>query len=135
MVATGQPGDDFPTILLVEDDDEVREAMMELLKTHGHRVVVAKDESSATELIAERHLKIGLIVLNQKMGSDDALAVGRQIRSHLDTEEKVPVIVIPSEFTHDMEGTDQSVGGGDFKSYITSPEQLATLIGRLLMPS
>ena len=76
--------------------------------------------------------KIQLILMNQRMLSDDALAAGRRIREHVNVPNSAPVIVLPFEFTKEFEGTDKNMGGGDYKSYMTSEKQLEDLLAGLL---
>ena len=119
-------------ILLVEDDEEIRGFMKKFLEDLGYDVAVAADEDSSVRLISGNHARIRLILLNQRMLSDDALSAGRRIREHANVASAAPVIVLPFEFRKDLEGTDQNMGGRDYKSFMTSEQQLADLLAGVL---
>jgi len=121
-----------PTSLLVEDDEEVRESLPGLLERRGFRVLIANGEQDASKLFDDPKIAVDLILVNQKVASDEALAAGRRLRQHGKLDSAVPVVVLPDEFSRDNEGQDQSVGGNDYKSYINDEEQLDALLDRLL---
>ena len=120
------------TILLVEDDQEIRGYMKRFLEDLGYDVAVASDEGDSLRLISGDHPKVKLILLNQRMLSDDALSAGRRIREHVNVANSTPVIVLPFEFHKELEGTDENMGGRDYKSYMTSEQQLEDLLAGLL---
>jgi DNA-binding response OmpR family regulator len=119
-------------ILLVEDDDEVREAMTEFLNLRGYRVIQATNEADSIEESVKSGYQIELILVDQDLHSDEALAIGRRVRDHFKMGREVPVVVLPAEFKKEMEGTDESVGGLDCKSYLANGQQLEGLLERLL---
>ena len=123
----------LPSILLIEDDDEVRVGIARMLETSGYRVVSAANELESASAITDAGSDIGLILVSQRAASDDALAAGRRIRKDAGIGDLVPVVVIPSEFVKEMEGQDENVGGSDHKTYMTSQEQLEELLNRLLI--
>ena len=120
------------TILLVEDDREIREYMKRFLEDLGYEVALATNEKDSLNLMNEPQATVQLILMNQKMVSDDALAAGRRIREHVNVSNFAPVIVLPFEFRKELEGTDQNMGGRDYKSYMTSEQQLQDLLEGLL---
>ena len=119
-------------ILLVEDDDEVREAMAEFLNVRGYQVIQATNEADSIEESVKSKYQIELILIDQDLDSDEALAIGRRVRDHFKMGQEVPVIVLPAEFKKEMEGTDEDVGGLDCKSYLANGQQLEGLLSRLL---
>jgi CheY-like chemotaxis protein len=121
-----------PSILLVEDDQEVRGYMERFLESLGYDVAVGTDEGDSLQLISGEHRKVKLILLSQRMLSDDALSAGRRIRKHANVANSAPVVVLPFEFRTDLEGTDENMGGRDYKSYMTSEQQLEDLLAGLL---
>ena len=120
------------TILLVEDDQEIREYMKRFVEDLGYEVALAINEKDSLKLMNEPHAAVQLILMNQRMVSDDALAAGRRIREHVSISNSAPVVVLPFEFRKEMEGTDENMGGGDYKSYMTSEQQLDDLLAGLL---
>lgn len=119
------------TILLVEDDQETSEYMKRFLEDLGYDVALAINEQESLSLINDP-ASVQLILMNQRMVSDDALAAGRRIRKQVIVSSLAPVIVLPFEFRKEMEGTDENMGGRDYKSYMTSEQQLEDLLAGLL---
>lgn len=120
------------TIVLVEDDQEIRGYMERFLEGLGYDVAVSTDEGDCLQMISGDHRKVKLILLNQRMMSDDALSAGRRIREHANVANSAPVVVLPFEFCNELEGTDENMGGRDYKSYMTSEQQLEDLLAGLL---
>lgn len=120
------------TILLVEDEQELSVEIKQLLETIGYQVVVASNEKKSLALLAGSKFKVGLILINQRMLSDEVLAIGRRIREDEHVVASAPVVVLPFEFDRAMEGTDEKVGNGDYKSYIGDWKQLGDLLASLL---
>ena len=120
------------TILLVEDDRELCEYMRRFLEDLGYRVALATDEADSLRLVDADQTQIQLILLNQRMLSDDALAAGRRIREYVNVPNPIPVVVLPFEFTAELEGTDQNMGDGYYKSYMNTEQQLEDLLAGLL---
>lgn len=120
------------TILLVEDDQEIREYMKRFLEDLGYEVALAINEQHSLGLINDPPASVQLILMNQRMLSDDALAAGRRIRKRVNVSSSAPVIVLPFEFRKELEGTDENVGERDYKSYMTSEQQLEDLLAGLL---
>jgi CheY-like chemotaxis protein len=55
------------TVLVVEDDADVREMIQLVLETEGHRVITAPNGAAALELLPARVDEIGLILLDLVM--------------------------------------------------------------------
>jgi two-component system, OmpR family, response regulator len=121
-----------PSVLLVEDDDEVRKIITQRLMATGYQVIVSTNEADAVETLGHAKADIELILVDQNMSSDQALAVGRRIRDHFDLNEGVPIVVIPLEFKEELEDTDEEMGGRDYKTYFTTNRQLDNLLKKLL---
>ena len=121
-----------PTILFVEDDDEVREGIKSRLEEAGYAVASVRNEAEAIQLVANDGLDISLILLDQSMHSDKAIAAGRRIRTRAMLQSSVPLVVLPFEYEDAMEGQDLTMGEHDHKTYMTDTEQLAMLLERLL---
>ncbi|SRR6266496_410445 len=125
---------DAPAILLIEDDEEIREGMVQFLRTRGYRVAWATNEQESILEITNSQLQFGLFLVDQKMKSEEALEIGRRLRAYVGTGKDIPVIVIPQEFSKEMEGRDEDLGEKDYKTYLTNGQQLENLLSRLLPP-
>src|SRR6266481_9602372 len=97
-------------ILLVEDDDEVREGMAEFLNVRGYRVIQATNEADSIEESVKSEYQIELILIDQDLNSDDALAIGRRVRDHFKMGQEVPVVVLPAEFKKELRSEERRVG-------------------------
>lgn len=80
-----------PIILVVEDVQETRDGIEELLKVDGYRVVTARDESDAIET-AQRH-RPDLILVSLSGSPSDVLGSGRRIREIAAAGDDVPVVI------------------------------------------
>lgn len=121
-----------PTILFLEDDEEVRDELSLLLGSNGYQILMAEDESEAVAVLDHASDKVDLILVNQKMPSEDALAVGRRLRKHPHADESAPVVVLPLEFDSQLEGTNERVSRGDYKAFINNSQQLQEFLDQLL---
>ena len=59
---TQRKGHEPQTILLVEDEEMLRDLGVEILQAEGYRVLAAKDGIEAVEMFADHHEHIGLVV-------------------------------------------------------------------------
>jgi CheY-like chemotaxis protein len=106
--------------------------MEQFLTSLGYDVAASSDEGDSLQMISGDHRKVKLILLSQRMLSDDALSAGRRIREHANVANSAPVVVLPFEFRTELEGTDENMGGRDYKSYMASEQQLEDLLAGLL---
>lgn len=80
-----------PTILLVEDVEEIRDAAAELLISDGYRVIPARDEEDALVRADRQHPNILLVNLP---GSYTAvLQIARRIRERAALSDDVPILI------------------------------------------
>ena len=89
-------------------------------------------EEESLRLLHDGNQAIRLILINQAAVSDVALETARRIRDLGRLGEETPIVVLPSEFEDEKEGSDQVVGLNDYKSYITTTDQLENLLKRVL---
>ncbi len=77
---TGQP----QTILLVEDEEMLRDLGVEILSAEGYHVLAARDGVEAVEIFAAQHENVGLVVCDlglPRMGGYDAFLKMKAIRA------------------------------------------------------
>ena len=56
------------TVLVVEDEDQVRSLVEEVLSRHGYRVLTARDGRAAVEICRRQQMAISLLVTDVVMG-------------------------------------------------------------------
>jgi CheY-like chemotaxis protein len=107
-------------ILVVDDDDDVREIMTMALESSGYAVICAADGVQCIELL-RAHPVPRLILLDLMMPRMD----GWQVCAHLEREPalaEVPVVVL----TGNVRAT---VAGLKVAGFLRKPFDLATLLG------
>ncbi|HEY0098210.1 MAG TPA: hypothetical protein VGB76_04575 [Pyrinomonadaceae bacterium] len=121
------------TILLVEEDKDVRPNLRRNLQKDGYRVSLAIDEEDALERVGGGYVPVDLVLIDLvDKSADEVLQVGRRIREHGKYDGHTPLVVLAEEYGADVEGTDVNVCGNDWISYLENRDQLNNLLARLL---
>ena len=122
-----------PTIFLIEEDDETRRPLVQNLRGYGYHVIVSIDEEDALERVEGGHVHADLLLVNLVGKSvDEALRIGRAVRTHANYDGHTPLVVMPEKYSKDVEGTDFNVEGNDWIHYLgEEPDQLKNLLARL----
>ncbi|CAG9621477.1 response regulator transcription factor [Sutcliffiella rhizosphaerae] len=110
------------TILVVDDEKEIRDAIEIYLKNEGVRVLKAQDGIEALELLHEND--IHLILLDVMMPRLDGISATYRIRE----EKNIPIIILSAK----SEDTDKILGlqvGAD--DYVTKPFNPMELVARV----
>lgn len=111
-----------PTILVVDDEKEIRELIEIYLKNEGYNVITAEDGLQALEIVKKN--TIHLIVLDVMLPNIDGIQVCKNIREYLD----VPIIMLSAK----REDNDKILGiitGAD--DYIAKPFNPLELVVRV----
>jgi DNA-binding response OmpR family regulator len=121
-----------PTILLVEEDDEVRPLLSQNLRNQGYHVVVALNEADAIERTKGGSFCPDLILLNQVGRSiQEYVVMGQRICKSAGIGNQTPIIVMAEQYGADMEGKDVQVDDTEYVTYLEDGEQLMNLLHRL----
>lgn len=121
-----------PTILLVEEDDEVRPLLSQNLRNQGYHVVVALNEADAIERTKGGSFCPDLILLNQVGQSiQEYAAMGQRICKSTGIANHTPIIVMAERYGADMEGKDVQVDEAEYVTYLEDGQQLINLLHRL----
>lgn len=81
-------------ILVVEDDEDIRETLQLLLELEGYAVVTAEHGRAALELLMSTHPLPKLIILDMMMPEMDGGTFLRVLHAeHRDTLARIPVII------------------------------------------
>lgn len=110
------------TILVVEDDQKIRNLLRNVLEDEGARVVEAETAAQVMQVISD--MSPSLVTLDLHLGADNGLDIARQIRSI----SQVPIIMV----TGKEDVIDRVVGlevGAD--DYITKPFHVREVVARV----
>lgn len=112
------------TILLIDDDPEIRSSLQTLLEVNGYRVVTASDGEAGLE--AAKIVRPDVIVLDMMMPKKSGLAVLDAVRSTDKEEPKVIMITANGGASH---RTYAEFLGAD--AFINKPFPLETLLANV----
>jgi CheY-like chemotaxis protein len=93
--------DSVPTILLVEDIEEIRDAAEKLLIADGYRVVPVRGEEDA--LLRVTHHPPNLILVNLAGSSVAVIETARRIRKRAALSEGVPILIFGADMISERE--------------------------------
>ncbi|MCG2744476.1 MAG: sigma-54 dependent transcriptional regulator [Desulfobacteraceae bacterium] len=116
----------FP-VLVVDDDDRMRELLVEIFSGQGHKVLAASDGDAAIRLIIEK--KISLIVTDLKMPKQDGMAIVRQAKA---VDADLPIIMITGHGSVNSAIEAMKQGAYDYIEKPFDPEQLKLVANRAL---
>jgi len=111
-----------PTILVVDDEKEIRELIEIYLKNEGYKVIMSEDGIQALDIVKKE--KIHLIILDIMLPTIDGMQICKSIRELLD----VPIIMLSAK----REDNDKILGimtGAD--DYVTKPFNPLELVVRV----
>jgi two-component system OmpR family response regulator len=123
FASAGNAGSRPVRVLLIEDDQSMRQMVVNYLEQHNMRLVSASNRQETTRQFAAG--EPNLVILDLRLGQEDGLDLLREIRSRSD----VPVIIITG---HRRDEIDRVVGlelGAD--DYLTKPFGLRELLARI----
>lgn len=112
------------TILLVDDDDEIRATVTTILTLEGYRVIAASDGQSALQLIAEGKCKPDLIISDIVMPHMDGYAFFDAVRQ-MPTVRAVPFIFLTAFGSRKHIHLGRELGADD---YLVKPFEASELI-------
>jgi CheY-like chemotaxis protein len=112
-------------VLLVEDEEQLRRVMKDLLEREGYTVAEARDGIQALDQV-DRHAP-DIIVLDLNLPGVDGYSVLQQLRSRSATR-SIPIVVLTAKGDEDNEVRVFQMGADDF---ITKPFRARALSARL----
>ncbi|MGH7843903.1 MAG: UDP-3-O-acyl-N-acetylglucosamine deacetylase [Candidatus Binatia bacterium] len=115
------------TILVVDDEDGVRESVREILTDEGYRVIEASDGRKVLGLIQKNHPD--LVLLDIWMPELDGIGLLKEIKQHRPT---VPVIMVSGHGNIQTAVTATKIGAFDFIEKPLSLDGLLTSVRRAL---
>jgi two-component system response regulator MtrA len=117
------------TIVMAEDDADIRDLIHEKLSRSGHQVTATGDGAAA--LVAVRSQQPDVVVLDMQMPGLSGLDVLRLLRGDPLTAH-VPVIMVTAHSEPAYVGESFNSGVNDFLAKPFSPRELALRVDRLL---
>ncbi|HVP38648.1 MAG TPA: response regulator [Candidatus Saccharimonadales bacterium] len=117
------------SILLVDDDPQLLQALKLLLTSHGHRVTTAEDGVLAMTQVYRAIPD--LIILDLGLPGGNGIMVLQRVRLSRRTS-AVPVLVLTGKAEAEAEATARSAGATEFLRKPADPKELLAAIDRLL---
>jgi len=118
--ATSERGSE--TILLVDDEEILRDIGRDILETFGYTVLLAPDGESALELYKERRKHISLVILDLIMpGMGGKQCLEKLLKINPDTK-----VVIASGYSIDGHAKDALKAGA--KAFVSKPYELNKML-------
>lgn len=111
-------------ILLVDDDEEIREIVKVLLSSEGYTIYPAADGAQALTLIEEQGQELDLVILDVMMPQLGGYDVCKKIRE----ASKVPVLFLTAK-NRETDLVEGYLAGGD--DYMQKPFSYTELIARV----
>lgn len=113
-------------VLVVDDDETVRDVVRRYLELAGHRVTLAGDGEQALDLVALA--EPDLIVLDLMLPGIDGLEVCRRIRQR----SAVPVVMLTALGEEENRIAGLQLGADDYVTKPFSPKELSLRVGSVL---
>ena len=115
----------MPRILVVEDNEENRDALVRRLQRRGFDVLTAADGKAGVEKTKSE--KPELVLMDMNMPELDGWEATRQIKADAATQ-AVPVIAITA---HAMQGDRERALAAGCSDYHTKPVEFPKLLGQI----
>jgi two-component system phosphate regulon response regulator OmpR len=113
-------------ILVVDDDDRLRDLLKRFLSREGHDITVAKDAVSARRFV--QTMSFDLLVLDVMMPGEDGLSLLKGIRQTIDT----PAIFLTARGQPSDRIEGLKLGADDYLPKPFEPEELSLRISAIL---
>ena len=117
---------DSPHLLIVDDDERIRELLRKFLLRHGFLVTAVPDAARARKLLAG--LSFDLLVLDVMMPGEDGLSLCRDLRRHLQT----PILLLTARGETVDRILGLEAGADDYLPKPFDPKELLLRINAIL---
>jgi len=114
------------TILVVDDDPELRQLLRDYLGTHGYNTLLAGDGIEMWRQVAES--KVDLIVLDLMLPGDDGLTLCRELRART----SIPILMLSARGDETDRVIGLEVGADDYIAKPFGPRELLARIKSIL---
>jgi signal transduction histidine kinase/CheY-like chemotaxis protein len=113
------------TILVVDDDDEIRELTIEVLEDSGYQVLGATGGEQALEIFREKAGDIDLVIMDLNMPGMG----GRKCTTEMLSIDPSVKVLVASGYSANGHGSEALESGA--KDFISKPYQMKELLGRI----
>ncbi|WP_135212411.1 response regulator [Vitreimonas flagellata] len=115
-----------PHLLLVDDDDRIRDLLKRFLTQAGARVSAAADAASARRLLSS--MDFDLLILDVMMPIEDGFSLAESVRKN----SKVPIILLTARGLAEDRIRGLSIGADDYVPKPFEPAELTLRINAIL---
>lgn len=115
-----------PHLLLVDDDDRIRELLKRYLSQAGARVSAAGDAAGARKLL--QSMDFDLLILDVMMPVEDGFSLAESVRKG----SKVPIVLLTARGMPEDRIRGLSIGADDYVAKPFEPAELALRINAIL---
>ena len=117
-------------LLVVDDDDRIRELIKEYLARAGFRVSTAPDAAAARKLVEQ--LAFDLLVLDVMMPGEDGFAFATWLRGRPGEMGRTPVLILTARGLPDDRIAGLALGADDYLAKPFEPQELVLRIEAIL---
>lgn len=121
--------DDPKTILVVDDEEVMRNALKRILEREGYKVVLAEDGMELSKIV--EHTRMDLIILDVNLPWVDGFELCRVIKSHTSTKD-VPLVLVSARKSQEDIERGFAAGCTDFVGKPFDVEHLTSVIGKAM---
>ncbi len=118
------------TVLIIEDEAELRDFASRVLELEGYRVLQAEDGDEGLRLAREER-RIALVLLDLKLPGTDGWAVLKQLKKEPELS-SIPVIVFTASVAEPQRERALTMGAADYLVKPLSAASLKKVITRIL---
>ena len=115
-----------PHLLLVDDDDRIRELLKRYLSQAGARVSAAPDAATARKLLDS--MELDLLILDVMMPVEDGFSLAESVRR----TSKVPIVLLTARGMPEDRIRGLSIGADDYVAKPFEPAELTLRINAIL---
>lgn len=116
------------TILVLADDEEIRDGIRALLESDGYRICAARSEQDAVEAAIREKPDLILVTLGQS--ADQVMASASRVRIRARLNESVPIVMF--SISTIAEGAELETAKNIYATRPDNFDQLRKLLNRLL---
>jgi two-component system, OmpR family, phosphate regulon response regulator OmpR len=120
------PDDNAPHILVVDDDNRIRDLLARYLNDHGFRVTTAVDAAAARATM--RGLSFDLLILDAMMPQESGLDFARSLRN----ESQVPILMLTARAEPEQRIEGLETGVDDYLAKPFDPRELLLRVSNVL---